>query len=60
MSTFAFDEFTVTTWGQVGGQQQWRVRRGEQTVEFLAPRDTPMQELYELGQAALIDGQEGP
>lgn len=58
MSTFAFGDITVTTWGSVDGEQQWRARRGDQTAEFLAPRDIAIEDLYELGLAALTDGGE--
>lgn len=50
------NEVTVTTWGEVDGQQRWRARggaNGEKVGHFLAPRDAPDLELYRLGMAAI-------
>jgi hypothetical protein len=51
--TFAFRDFTVTTWGQCDGKQVWRARGGEKVVDFFAERDTDAAVLARLARLAL-------
>lgn len=39
---------TITTWGW-DGQQVWRIRSGDRTADFLAPRDTTAVALHTAG-----------
>lgn len=64
MVGFAFSDMSVTTWGTGEGPdcpQRWRARSGDLVAHFFADRDTPVEELYELGREALrtarADGQ---
>ena len=52
--TYAFPEFTITTWGRDDrGRDVWRVRSDERVTEFAAPRAAPLTDLYRLARAAL-------
>jgi len=53
--TFVFKDCTVTTWGLVGGQQSWRARWGADPdfVEFIAPRDAEVGDLYQAAREAM-------
>jgi len=56
--TYAFGDFTITTWGEREGKQVWRARSDERVEEFLADHDADIVELIRLGRGAL--GLESP
>jgi hypothetical protein len=51
--TISFGGFSVTTWGEVEGQQLWRANNGERQAYFTAERDAESWFLATLGAAVL-------
>lgn len=52
--TFAFDTHTVTTWGELDGQQLWRCRTGDRVAHFTTPdRDVETWWLHVISAALL-------
>ena len=52
--TLISGDICVTTWGlDTEGQQTWRARSGDRTVEFTARRDTEAWWLFAVGRILL-------
>jgi hypothetical protein len=53
--TFAFGDFSVTTWGPCEGSQLWRVRHRDGRIRYFATggRDAPVGDLIRLAKVAL-------